>query len=167
MIYKYCPYCKGTLIKKSYEYTCTECGKKVYLNPAPCVSVIPIKDNKILLSIRKIEPYKGEVDIIGGFIIPGETVEEAGIRECKEETNLDIKIRDLIGIYPDVYAEDDKPTINIQYTAEIIDGEISASDDVEKLIWVEINDIPNLKFEGFENTKRTLEEIYKLSRSGR
>lgn len=164
MKYKYCPYCKGNLEINKYEYSCSECNRKIYINPAPCVSVVPIKDNKILLSIRKHEPYEGQLDIIGGFMNPNETVEECGLRECKEETNLDIRIKDLIGTYPDVYGGEDKPTLNIQYMAEIIGGEMKPSDDVAKLVWIDIKDIPQLKFKGFENTKRTLEEIYRQSR---
>ncbi|MBT6401979.1 NUDIX hydrolase, partial [Candidatus Woesearchaeota archaeon] len=57
-----------------------------YKNPAPTVNVLIIKNNQICLVKRNIEPYKDHIAIPGGYVEYGETVEQAAIREAKEET---------------------------------------------------------------------------------
>ncbi len=54
---------------------------------------------EILLIQRKNPPFQGNFALPGGFVEYGESVEEACIREAKEETNLDVKIERLIGVY--------------------------------------------------------------------
>ncbi|MDQ0229153.1 NUDIX domain-containing protein [Metabacillus malikii] len=60
--------------------------------------VILTKDNQVLLQKRADVGLWG---IPSGHIEIGETVSEAAIREVKEETNLDITIKKLIGVYSD------------------------------------------------------------------
>lgn len=160
--YLFCPYCKGNLIKESYEYTCDNCNKKVYINPAPCVTVIPVRGDEILLSIRRYPPFAGELDVLGGFIEPNETAEEAAIREINEETGLDIEIESVLGTYADTYGESEKYTLAIVYIAKVVGGEMRASDDITDLKWVKINDIPKLNLDNiFESIKETLKDFYK------
>lgn len=54
---------------------------------------------EILLIQRKNQPFQGNFALPGGFVEYGESVEDACIREAKEETNLDIKIEKLVGVY--------------------------------------------------------------------
>ena len=53
--------------------------------------------NGIVLIKRKNPPLGFALP--GGFVDYGESVEDALIREMKEETNLDVKIEKLLGIY--------------------------------------------------------------------
>jgi len=61
------------------------------MNPKVTCGAIIEKDDKILLTKRKIEPYKGYWCLPGGHVDWGEKVEEAMRREVKEETNLDFE----------------------------------------------------------------------------
>jgi len=54
---------------------------------------------EILLIQRKNPPFQGNFALPGGFVEYGESVEDACIREAKEETNLDVKVVKLIGVY--------------------------------------------------------------------
>ncbi|OQX18020.1 MAG: hypothetical protein BWK75_06985 [Candidatus Altiarchaeales archaeon A3] len=54
---------------------------------------------EILLIQRKNPPFQGNFALPGGFVEYNESVEEACIREAKEETNLDVQIEKLIGVY--------------------------------------------------------------------
>lgn len=159
MNYRYCPYCKGELSKIKFEYACQKCHGKVYINPAPCVSVIPIKNNKILLARRGIDPKKGAIDFIGGFMNVGETVEEAAKREVLEETGLKIRLKDFLGDYPEYYVPGVTYLLTFNYTAEIVGGKLKAQDDVAELIWVDIKDIKKLDL---TNSFKTVRKVLKL-----
>lgn len=161
MIFQYCPKCKHDLTAKDNREECPNCGFIHYHDMVACASVVPVKDDKVLINIRRDEPYKGQVDLIGGFIEPGETAEHAAVREAKEETGLDVKIVKMFGTYADQYGKDGVYTMNIQFIVEITGGEMKASDDAAALEWIDIKEIPNIKFEGFKNTEDTLKDLHK------
>ncbi|MCW4005066.1 MAG: NUDIX domain-containing protein [Candidatus Bathyarchaeota archaeon] len=62
-----------------------------------CVDGVYVKDSKILLFKRNVEPFKGYWHTIGGHVEEDETLKEALKREFKEETNLDVQVGDIIG----------------------------------------------------------------------
>jgi NAD+ diphosphatase len=160
--FKYCPNCgKESLTEDKEKFVCGECGHEVYKNAAACASTLPVKEGKVLVAVRKHDPYKGTYDVIGGFVSGDESAEEAAIRETKEETGLDVKIIKLIGTYPDKYGEDGTYVLCIQFLVEITGGEMKATDDVEKLEWVAIKDIPSLKNIGFKSAEKTLLDLYR------
>lgn len=57
-----------------------------------CVDGVYVKEGKILLLKRTVEPFKGFWHTIGGHVGESETLKEALKREYKEETDLDIEI---------------------------------------------------------------------------
>lgn len=61
--------------------------------------LIPNEGGKVLVIRRGHEPFKGAWCLPGGKVDPGETVEEAGIREVAEETGLQVTIERVVGIY--------------------------------------------------------------------
>lgn len=155
--YNFCPKCGKPIAKGSEPPKCEHCNITYYTNAKPTASVLPVKDSKVLLAIRGREPNTGAYDVIGGFMEADELPEEAALREAKEETNLDMKIVELLGIYNDVYGEDGERTLNLHYIAEIVGGEMRPMDDVAGLEWVDINNIPpNL---AFQNTKDVLADL--------
>ncbi len=162
MAYKYCPYCKKDVIFKNYQYSCTN-NHVVYINPAPTVNVLPIKDGKILFSKRDIEPRKGTVDMLGGFVNIGETTREAAVREVLEETGLNVRIEKLIGEYHEVYRPEVTYPLCFAYTASVVSGELKVQDDVSELFWVDINDVKNLDLTGsFPTLEIILDDLFKI-----
>lgn len=79
---------------------CEHCGFIDYRNPRIIVASVVSKNDQILLCKRAIEPRKGYWTIPAGFMELGETVEEAAIREAKEEAIADIEIDCMLAIYP-------------------------------------------------------------------
>ncbi|TAL47058.1 NUDIX hydrolase, partial [archaeon] len=59
--------------------------------PIATVGAIIEKDGKILFTKRNHEPFKGKWALPGGHVEQNETVEDAVVREIKEETNLYIQ----------------------------------------------------------------------------
>lgn len=160
--YKFCPICKTKISHKKDNVFCSKCKFTAYNNQAGCASSLPVKNGKVLLCVRKKDPYKGEFDLIGGFLEPLEHPKLGAIRETKEETGLDVKVIHELGIYPDIYGEGGQYTIGWNYIVKIVGGKMQAKDDVAKLVWIAIGDIPNLKLKGFKNTKEALQDLYKL-----
>lgn len=148
--YKFCPKCKGAFkfIKEHNQnprFVCQKCGFVFYINPAPTVSAIILKNNKILITKRAIEPLKGRWDLPGGFLELNETLEKGLKREIREELGVEIKIGDFIGSFVDRYAGMEW-IINLYYFAKISKGKLKPDDDVAEIKWFEINKIPKLAF---------------------
>lgn len=99
--FKFCPHCgselKSTNIKE--KKTCAN-GHDIYIEPRPSAGgIIENEKGEILIIIRKFEPYRGSLDIPAGFCKIDETLEQALIRELKEEVNLDVKNFEYFGSY--------------------------------------------------------------------
>ncbi len=82
---------------------CPKCQEKieVYKNPIPTVDImIQVESRKgVVLIKRKNPPYGWAIP--GGFVDYGESLEEAALREAKEETNLDVKLIRQFHTYSD------------------------------------------------------------------
>ncbi len=75
-------------------------------------------DLNFILIKRKNEPYKDCWAIPGGFVEYGETVENAAIREAKEETSIDVELMDLVNVYSKPDRDPRGHTITVAYTAK-------------------------------------------------
>ena len=72
--------------------------------------------NFILIK-RKNNPYKNYWALPGGFVEYGESVETAAIREAKEETNIDVELKDLVNVYSEPNRDPRGHSITVVYTA--------------------------------------------------
>jgi ADP-ribose pyrophosphatase YjhB (NUDIX family) len=98
---RFCPRC-GAEATVAYprSLTCRQCGYGAFYNPKPVACAIPTTpENDLILLKRGFEPQRGLWSMPGGFVDLGESVEDAAIRETKEELDLDIEIANLVGVY--------------------------------------------------------------------
>lgn len=116
-----------------------------YKNPALTVDTIIVEDNSIVLIKRLNNPYKDHWAIPGGFVEYGEKVEDAAIREAKEETGLNIELTRLVGIYSNPDRDPRGHTVTIAYTARIIDGTLKSDSDAKDAKFIEISKLKNCK----------------------
>lgn len=100
-----------------------------YRNPIPVVDAIIEKESKLVLINRAIEPYKGKLAFPGGHVDYGETVEDATAREVKEETSLDVRLSDILGVYSEPGRDPREHRMTIVFVAEIIGGSLKAGSD--------------------------------------
>ena len=89
----FCSYCgAGYSTTDGYPRTCGACSTTVWANPLPVsVVLVPVRHEgrEGLLVIRRgIEPGKGKLALVGGFLEEHETWQAGGVREVKEECGV-------------------------------------------------------------------------------
>jgi 8-oxo-dGTP diphosphatase len=98
---RFCPRCAAEAeVRFPRSITCPSCGYGAFYNPKPVACAIaanPVGD--VYLLRRGFEPSRGLWTMPGGFVDLGETVEDAAIRETKEEIGLEIELTGLVGVY--------------------------------------------------------------------
>ena len=107
------------------EYpVCSGCGFVCYLHPKIVAVTIPVRDGRVLLTRRAIEPAHGLWTFPGGYVDWGESVTGAARREMREEVGLDLEPDGLVGIYS--YA--DAPVVIVAYHVTVPHGLEAAAD---------------------------------------
>ena len=101
-----------------------------------------IKGNGVLLIKRGHEPFKDMWALPGGFMEDDESAEEACLRETKEETGLDVRIKKLVGVYSEP-GRDPRKVVSIVFLCEYT-GTPKAGDDAKEIGWFEIDRLPEL-----------------------
>jgi len=117
-------------------------GERKYHNPALAVNAIVSKKDKILFVKRSIGPFKGLWSLPGGFIEYDETVEEALVREVREETGLNVKPTKVVGIYSKPTRSPHKHIITICYICSIVGGRIKPSNESTEVNFLSIKNLP-------------------------
>lgn len=99
------------------------------MNPVPAVGVVCLKDDQVLLIRRGTPPRLGEWSLPGGRIEPGEAVQQAALRELREETGVEADLVGLIDVVDGIFAEAGRHYVLIDYAAVWRSGEVVAGDD--------------------------------------
>ena len=113
------------------------------------IAALVIHDNKILLEEREDCSLWG---CPGGRLDPGENISQTAIRETKEETNIDIKINRIFGIYSDpqygtvrYYEGDESPqqVVDIYLLATPTSFDIKKSSESLNVKFFDLNEAPS------------------------
>jgi len=83
---------KNEISEKTY-------AKFIKYFPFSCVDLLIFFDEKILLTKRTRNPYKGKWHLPGSLIRKNEIMIDAVRRCAKKELNLDVKIEKYLGVY--------------------------------------------------------------------
>ena len=161
--YRFCPRCGGGLdrrVVKANEpkrLVCQACSFIFYQDPKVVAGTVFTLDGGIVLLKRGVEPAMGKWGFPGGYVDRGESVQDAAIRETKEESQVDVKLGPLLN----VYSYPRSPNVIVVYTAEIIGGELVAADESvdagafspEKIPWDDL---------AFDSTRDALKDYIRL-----
>ena len=125
---------------------CAHCGQGVpcHKNPAPTVDII-IQINGGIVLIRRRNPPLGWA-LPGGFVDYGESLEQAAIREAKEETGLDICLLRQFHTYSDPSRDRRQHTISTVFIATA-NGQPSGGDDAAEAQIFFAHTLPPLVFD--------------------
>ena len=98
---------------------------------------------EVLLTRRRIEPFKGQWCLPGGHINQYEPTKEAIVREVKEETGLDFKAR-FFSYFDEIIPEHDIHAVVLVFAGHGR-GEISIQEDeVTDIRWFSIEETRSL-----------------------
>lgn len=122
----------------------------MYRNPVPTVDGLIVSSGKILLIKRNAAPFRGSYALPGGFVEYGETLEQAVLREIKEETGLDTQISHLIGVFSAPNRDPRRHTISVAFALEILRGTPKAGDDAAAAEFFALDELPPLAFDHAE-----------------
>lgn len=103
------------------------------------IELLDQADKAIVLIERRNQPYGWALP--GGFVDVGESLEQAAIREAREETCLQVKLKTLLGCYSDPRRDPRGHTVSPVYIAEA-HGVPRAADDAKNLRCVAVTDLP-------------------------
>ncbi len=151
--FKFCPICGSSRfeVNNFKSKKCRDCGFTYYANPCSATAAFIVNDNDEMLVVRRAkEPAKGTLDLPGGFVDMGETVEEGMRREIKEETGLEVQDIQYLFSSPNVYVYSGLGvhTLDMDYLVPVQGGRIpiQAADDAAEALWIPISEVNPAEF---------------------
>jgi len=102
--------------------------------PRLCVDLVILKEGKVLLTKRKIDPYKGLWHLPGGTVYFGETIKQAISRVALNELGLTVEMGKLFGYleFPDEVKNDWHGwPISLEIEVKVLDGEVGTNDQAD------------------------------------
>jgi ADP-ribose pyrophosphatase YjhB (NUDIX family) len=111
-----------------------------YRNPLPTVDIIIEIGERVVLIERKNPPHGWALP--GGFVDYGETLENAAVREAKEETSLDVALMEQFYTYSDPRRDPRHHTLSTVYIATA-EGTPRGADDARVARLYGESDLPD------------------------
>jgi 8-oxo-dGTP diphosphatase len=137
-------------------------------HPIVGVGAVIIKGEEVLLARRGKEPGYGKWSIPGGAVNLGETLEEAIIREVREEVNLTIRVGGVVEVLERIFRDPEGKVqyhyVLVDFLCEYLSGEERPSSDTLEVRWVPISEIPRHRLPG--KTKRVIQKAFEIKQRG-
>ena len=147
--FNYCPRCGTPLVLEprfgEVRPVCPQCGWIHFVDPKVAAAVLIEQDGRVLLVQRANEPFRGLWTLPAGFINGGEDPAAAAVRECLEETGLNVRVTRVL----DIISGREHPRgadFIIVYQASVISGELKPDDDADAAEWFGRDNLPPLAF---------------------
>ncbi|MFO7273770.1 MAG: NUDIX hydrolase [Bacillota bacterium] len=116
--------------------------------PMPSCHALIRDGDRVLLVQRATPPLQGYWGLPGGRVELGETVQEALLREVREETGLEVAVERYLG-YMDAIDRDEAGRVRFHYVvhyfaARPAGGTLAAADDAADVRWVALSELERL-----------------------
>ena len=141
---------------------CTACSTVHYENPLNVVGTVPVRDGRVLLCRRNIEPRKGLWTLPAGFMELGETTEQGAIRETVEEAGAEIELEALFTVLNVVHVGQ----VHFYYRARMLSDRLDPGPETIEARLFDEAGIPWDEL-AFRTVKVTLEHFFADRRDGR
>lgn len=139
--YMFCPKC-GNVEFATFDdrrYACSRCGYTYFSNTAAATSAVIWHRGRIALITRAREPGEGMLDLPGGFVDSDESIEEAVVREAREEIGIILPAPRFLFSIPNRYCYHtiNYSTVDIFFECEIDQPpEFVPNEEASKLCWL-------------------------------
>lgn len=135
--------------------SCPRCGWVYYEDPKVAVAALIVKQGRVLLVRRAIQPSLGRWTIPAGFLNAHEDAKAALVRECMEETGLQVEVGEIIKVISGrEHARG--ADILLVYRVVITGGILRAGDDADAADFFDPTDLPPL---AFHSTSEILKQL--------
>jgi 8-oxo-dGTP diphosphatase len=147
----YCPRCGHALEdREAFGRTrrfCPACDRVVFRDLKVAAGVVVEREGKVLLARRRMQPRQGMWTFPAGFVDFDEDPASAAVRECREETGLEVEITGLLDVVAGREHEHGADIV-IVYRARMVGGKLRAADDVDQVDFFALdgNELPPLAF---------------------
>ena len=149
----YCPRCGHPLEdREAYgrlRRACPACDLIVFRELKVAAGVLVECDGEVLLVRRRFSPRRGKWSLPAGFVDFEEDPTDAAVRECREETGLQVEITGLLEVIAG-REHTRGADIVIVYAARPVGGELQPSDDVDQAAFFAPGELPPLAFRATE-----------------
>ena len=163
--YHFCPFC-GTKYQsvqpEKWARHCHSCQKTFYQNQATTSCGVIVEQRKMLFVVRSRDPGEGMLDLPGGFAEPDEEIQASLIRELQEELSVRTMVIKFLGLYDPVpYEFQGSMGYNCDhfYLVELLEHDLKPADDVAKIQWRSLDDLPQPAEMAFESQQWFLEQV--------
>ncbi|WP_411347599.1 NUDIX hydrolase [Paenibacillus sp. WLX2291] len=120
-------------------------------------SLITNSTQSKVLAVCNIDPAGNRWSLPGGAVEKNESLDQAAIREAKEETGLDIKVDGIVAIQERVFLEKQEHALFITFKGKVVGGneELVRADEIAEIAWLDIEQAEEL-MPYYENGLRKL-----------
>ena len=113
--------------------------------PIVSVGAVVIDGDRVLLVKRGQPPLKGQWSLPGGAVEVGETLDDALVREVREETCLDVRVGPVVDVLDritrDAGGRVEYHYVIIDYLCHLVGGSLACASDADEARWVARGDL--------------------------
>lgn len=135
--------------------------------PVLGVGALIFEDDRVLLVERGREPLKGQWSLPGGAVETGERLEDAVVREVREETGLEVAPTQVAVIFERIIHDADGQSeyhyVLVDFLCGLRGGALCAGDDSNSAAWFPMNDLDGLRMT--EGTLAVIRRVHALGPS--